>query len=115
MPTPTSSPRGRAGWRRDEFVPPEGARAAFYADCENPPADRLVPHPLRTFEVETAAAAWRDKPSTYVVCAQDQAIHPDVQRFFAGRCTTVVELESSHSPMLSMPDRVVEILRAAAT
>jgi hypothetical protein len=49
------------------------------------------------------------------VCTQDRAIHPDQQRFFAARCSSVVELDASHSPMLSMPDRVAEILREAAT
>ena len=96
-------------------VTPEGARAAFYADVADPPLDRLVPHDMRAFTTQVTAAAWRDKPSTYVLCAQDQAIHPDRQRFFAGRCGGVVELEASHSPMLSMPDRVAEILRGAAT
>jgi pimeloyl-ACP methyl ester carboxylesterase len=92
---------------------PDGARTAFYLDCDVAPVDRLVPHPARAFGVETAAAAWRDTPSTYVVCTEDRAIHPDVQRFFANRCGSTVELAASHSPMLSMPDRVAEILRAA--
>ena len=96
-------------------IDPAGAVAAFYADCEDPPVDRLVPHTLRAFQIEAAAAAWKDKPSTYVLCTQDQAIHPDRQRFFAGRCGGTIELEASHSPMLSMPDRVAEILRGAAS
>lgn len=99
----------------DLLVDPAGAHQAFYLDCPTSPVDRLVPHPARAFGVQAAAAAWRDKPSTYVVCAQDQAIHPDVQRFFAARCTSTVELEASHSPMLSVPDRVVQILEAAGT
>jgi pimeloyl-ACP methyl ester carboxylesterase len=99
----------------DVVVDPDLAVQSFYADCPNPPVDRLVPHSLRAFEIGVAAAAWKDKPSTYVVCTQDQAIHPDVQRFFAGRCTSTVELPASHSPMLSMPDRVAEILRGATT
>ena len=96
-------------------VPAAVARRAFYADCEEQPVDRLVPHPLRAFSVEPAAAAWRDKSSTYVVCTQDQAIQPGLQRQMAARCSATVELDASHSPMLSMPDRVAEILRAAAT
>ena len=73
-----------------------------------------MPHPVRAFQVENVAAAWRAKPSTYVVCTEDQAIHPEVQRFFAKRCGSTVELPASHSPMLSMPDRVAEILRGAS-
>lgn len=97
----------------DLLVTPDVAREAFYADCEQQPVDRLVPHPMRAFGVEPAAAAWRDTPSTYVVCTQDRAIQPGLQRQMAARCTTTVELEASHSPMLSMPERVAEILRSA--
>ena len=97
----------------DLVLDPDGAAAAFYADCATTPVDRLVPHPRRAFEVQVAAAAWHDTPSTYVVCTQDQAIDVGVQRFLAQRCTNVVELEASHSPMLSMPERVAEILRSA--
>jgi pimeloyl-ACP methyl ester carboxylesterase len=101
---------------RTVVVDPAAVTAAFYADCDPAPVDRLVPHSMRAFEIQTTAAAWRDRPSTYVVCTQDQAIHPDVQRFFAGRTGgRTVELDASHSPMLSMPDAVAEILRAAAT
>jgi len=94
-------------------VDPDGAREAFYGDCAEQPVDRLVPHSVTAFNVEVTAGAWRDKPSTYVLCTQDQAIHPDRQRFFADRCSSVVALEASHSPMLSMPSRVAEIIRGA--
>jgi hypothetical protein len=30
--------------------------------------------------------AWRNKPSTYVVCLEDMAVHPDVQRIMARGC-----------------------------
>lgn len=55
-------------------------------------------------------AAWSSIPSTYVVCAQDRALPPDVQRAMSQRSGSVVELEASHSPFLSMPDQVVELL-----
>lgn len=96
-------------------VDPDGARDAFYGDCDEQPVDRLVPHNMAAFLTELTAAAWRSKPSTYVVCLQDRAIHPDQQRFFANRCWSTVELDASHSPMLSMPERVVEIVLGAAT
>ena len=57
-----------------------------------------------------ARVAWRTTPSTYVVCSNDRVVHPDLQRRLAQRATTVVEWPSSHAPMLSMPDRVVELL-----
>ena len=95
------------------LVDPEGARLAFYADCETQPVDRLRPHAMGAFTVPVTSPAWKRSPSTYVLCTQDQAIHPDVQRFLARRCTTTVELDASHSPMLSMPARVAEVVRTA--
>ena len=94
-------------------VDPEIARDAFYADCEVQPVDLLVPHPLDAFGTPVTVPAWRSVPSTAIVCTQDEAIRVEVQRFFAQRCTNVLELDASHSPMLSMPERVAEIVRAA--
>ena len=56
------------------------------------------------------AVAWSSIPSTYVVCTRDQAIPPDAQRAMAERSGSVVELDASHSPFLSMPDKVAELL-----
>jgi len=95
-------------------IDPGAAPTVFYGDVADPPVDRLVPHNLRAFIVKCTAAAWKDRPSTYVLCREDGAAGP-WQRFFADRCSSVVELDASHSPMLSMPDRVADILRAAAT
>lgn len=56
------------------------------------------------------AVAWREKPSTYVVCTEDEVIHPDFQRILARRCTASVEWPSGHSPFLSQPQRVANLL-----
>lgn len=98
----------------DSRVDPEGARSAFYGDCADQPVDRLRPMSLAAFGTPVTAPAWKTVPSTYVVCSRDEALHPDLQRFLATRCTHAVELAASHSPMLSMPDRVAEIVIAAA-
>ena len=91
----------------------EQARQSFYADCDEPPVDRLRSMSLSAFGTGVTTPAWKTVPSTYVVCTADEALHPELQRFLATRCTNVVEIAASHSPMLSMPDRVAEILRAA--
>jgi pimeloyl-ACP methyl ester carboxylesterase len=91
----------------------EGAHQAFYLDCDESFVDRLVPHPLDAFSTPITEPAWKVVPTTYVVCTQDQALHPDTQRFLATRCADVVELEASHSPMLSMPERIAVIARGA--
>ena len=61
-----------------------------------------------------AAVAWRDTPSTYVVCTADQVVHPDLQRLLARRCTETVVMPTSHSPFLSRPELVVDLLAERA-
>ncbi len=52
-------------------------------------------------------------PSTYVICERDNAIPPAVQEMLAGRCGTVLRLDTSHSPFLSRPDDVTAIIQEA--
>jgi pimeloyl-ACP methyl ester carboxylesterase len=55
------------------------------------------------------------KPSWYIVAKKDQTVHPDLERAMAKRMgATTYELESSHVPMLSQPERVLDVIRAAA-
>lgn len=59
--------------------------------------------------------AWKSKPSWFIVATKDQTVHPDLQRFLAKRMgATVVEVDSSHVPMLSKPDVVIDVIRKAA-
>lgn len=90
------------------------ATAALYNQCDEETVAwaiaRLGPHPLGAFQQAPASVAWRTHPSTYVVCSNDLAIHPDLQRLMAKRCTTTVEWESDHSPFLSHPELVIDLL-----
>lgn len=52
----------------------------------------------------------RPPPSTYVVCRQDRAVHPDLQREMSKRATHVLEWDSSHSPNVAHPEKVVDLL-----
>ena len=59
--------------------------------------------------------AWRSKPSWYVLATQDHTVHPDLQRWVSKRMgATVTEVASSHVPMLSQPDIVIDVIRKAA-
>jgi pimeloyl-ACP methyl ester carboxylesterase len=69
---------------------------------------------MQTFLDTPARVAWRSVPSTYVICRQDRTINPDLQREMAPRATHVVEWNTSHSPMLSRPDLIVELLDGLA-
>ena len=76
-------------------------------------ATQGVPKP-DLFGAKAGGTAWKSKPSWYIVGKKDQTVHPDLERFFAKRMgATTYELDSSHVPMLSQPDRVLEVIRAA--
>jgi pimeloyl-ACP methyl ester carboxylesterase len=67
------------------------------------------------FNQKLMAAAWKTKPSWYIVGKQDRTIHPDLERFVAKRMkATTIELDSSHVPMLSQPRAVLDVIRSAA-
>jgi pimeloyl-ACP methyl ester carboxylesterase len=67
------------------------------------------------FEAKVTAAAWRGRPSWYVVASDDRMISPDQERSMAkqiGAATTV--LPSSHVAMQSHPREVAEVIAQAA-
>lgn len=60
------------------------------------------------------APAWKDIPSWYLIATEDQAINPQLQRFFAERMkATVDEVKSSHVPFASNPAAVVATIKKA--
>jgi pimeloyl-ACP methyl ester carboxylesterase len=63
---------------------------------------------------KTTNAAWRAKPSFYVVSTQDRTINPDLERFMAKRMgAKTVEIEASHLAMISHPDAVTKLILEA--
>jgi pimeloyl-ACP methyl ester carboxylesterase len=77
-------------------------------------ATQGVPKP-DLFEAKVGGTAWKSKPSWYIVGKNDRTVHPDLERFFAKRMgATTYELDSSHVPMPSRPERVLEVIRTAA-
>ena len=82
-------------------------QAFFYATAAPPAAD--------LFTQQVDGVAWRSKPSWYIVCGEDKAAHPDLQRHCAKRMgAQTTELKSSHVPMLSQPRAVLDVIRAAS-
>jgi pimeloyl-ACP methyl ester carboxylesterase len=66
------------------------------------------------FTQKVEGTAWKTKQSWYIVATQDRTVHPDLQRFVAKRMgATTIEVASSHVPMLSRPDLVLEVIRKA--
>ena len=76
-------------------------------------ATQGVPKP-DLFSAPAGGTAWKSKPSWYIVGKQDHTVHPDLERAMAKRMgATTYELDSSHVPMLSQPERVLEVIHAA--
>ena len=85
-----------------------GGAAARLGDAGVPVAD--------LFDQKVPGAAWKSKPSWYIVGNNDRTVHPDLERFVANRMGAITyELDSSHVPMLSQPDRVLDVIRTAAS
>jgi len=86
---------------------PEAEQKLVWATQMGPLAD--------LFSQPVPGAAWKSKPTYYIVGTQDRTVQPDLQRFLAKRMEAeVTELASSHVPMLSQPQRVYEVIREAA-
>jgi len=63
---------------------------------------------------KTSHAAWRSKPSWYVVSKEDRTINPDLQRFMAKRMgAKTTELNASHVSLISQPDAVTAVILEA--
>ena len=67
------------------------------------------------FTQKLDGVAWRSKPASYIVATNDRTVQPESQRFLAKRMgATTHEVDSSHVPMLSHPDVVINVIRATA-
>jgi pimeloyl-ACP methyl ester carboxylesterase len=68
------------------------------------------------FDQKLPGAAWKAKPSWYIVANNDRTVHPDLERFVADRMgATTHDVDSSHVPMLSNPGVVLDVIREAAS
>jgi pimeloyl-ACP methyl ester carboxylesterase len=84
-------------------------QAAFMADSQ-------VPWGVDALGGTISEAAWRSKPSWYLVATDDRMIPPPAQRSMAERAgATVVEAVGSHSIYLSQPAAVAELIEQAAS
>jgi pimeloyl-ACP methyl ester carboxylesterase len=59
-------------------------------------------------------AAWKTKPSLYLITTEDRMIPPDTQRAMSKRaCSKVVEVKGSHAVYVSHPDAVASFIEQA--
>jgi pimeloyl-ACP methyl ester carboxylesterase len=98
---------------------------AFYGDVDPVLADAatglLTPDGPIGIMIDTTTLThdgWGSVPRTYLTCTEDIAIRPALQARFIAEAdaafpdnpTSVVALDASHSPFLSMPNEVADII-----
>lgn len=103
----------------------QALRDTFYHDVDPVIADAAInficcdaPIQIAGGVTECTAEAWGSVPRTYIMCTEDRAIKPNLQRKFIedadakfpANKTDVMELASAHSPFLNMPERLADYL-----
>ena len=107
-------------WHEDgtSTVKPECARDLFYADCTEADAEwaigNLVSHTMEGASGTADRPAWRDVPTTYVACDDDNTLTQDYMTAAIARVGDGVHWPTSHSPMISRPELVADLLAGLA-
>jgi pimeloyl-ACP methyl ester carboxylesterase len=101
------------------WMPDEAFANAFAqnASAEQLRLSRAVQRPIsvKSIQEPAPAPAWKSKPVWYLVAEQDRMINPKTQRFMAERMrATVRSFPVDHTPLLTAPDKVVDVILEAA-
>ncbi|WP_428481871.1 alpha/beta fold hydrolase [Pyruvatibacter mobilis] len=87
----------------------------FYADCTAEDQAwanaRLIPQPIQpiTEALEDPEGRAASLPAFGIICTQDRAVHPDLQRDMCeARGMPTSEMAASHSPFLSVPQDLAD-------
>lgn len=98
-------------------MPADKAVAAFYADCTPEVAATAVAalqqQPILAFVLPAHITNDRELHRSYISTTKDNALPPALQKKMAkdSNITEFVEISSDHSPFLSHPEELAEILR----
>jgi pimeloyl-ACP methyl ester carboxylesterase len=101
------------------WMPEEGFR---HAVAHKVPQDQATilsavqrPIALKCIQEKAPTPAWRTKPSWFLLAEEDRMISPVTQRYMAERMkATVRSFAVDHTPLLTAPDKVVDIILEAA-
>ncbi|KAK4866000.1 hypothetical protein LT330_008740 [Penicillium expansum] len=93
-------------------LPKDRVHLVFYNRCEQKDIDRAIElldtFPMGPLTVPVTYTAYREIPSTYIVCKNDQALREPFQRRMIAQgegCFEVEECDEGHSPFMSNPGR----------
>lgn len=101
------------------FINLERFKEGFAADVSDADAafmrDSQVPIAMSAFATPVTQAAWRTRPSWFIVATEDAAISPAMLHQQAAKIgATRVEIRASHVPMVSHPREVADVIDQAA-
>jgi len=101
------------------WMPDEGFQNAF---AQNASKDQKAisaagqrPISVRCIQEPAPRPAWRSEPSWFLIATEDRMISPKTQQFMADRMAAKARVrEVDHTPLLTAPEVVVEIICEAA-
>lgn len=97
------------------WMPDEGFKSAFvhHGTPEQIALSAAVQRPIsvKCIQEPVPRPAWRSKPSWFLIAEEDRMINPKTQHFMATRMgATTRSLAVDHTPLLSAPQKVVDII-----
>jgi pimeloyl-ACP methyl ester carboxylesterase len=118
-PTPPGIAQLKADAAGFLALPPAAVAADFAQDLPDTVTAVMAvtqgPIAAACFSTKVTAAAWKTKPSWYIVATHDRMIDPNLERALARKIKArTVELDSSHAVMLSRPQQVAAFIASAA-
>jgi len=101
------------------WMPQEGFQNAFAQNASDEvkaiTASVQRPIALRCIQEPAPKPAWKSKPSWFLIAEEDRMINPNTQHFMAERMAAKVRARPvDHTPLLTAPELVVDIIREAA-
>lgn len=100
------------------WMPDEGFKSAFahHATPEQISLSAAVQRPfsVKCMQEPVPRPAWKSKPSWFLIAEEDRMINPKTQHFMAKRMgATTRSLPVDHTPLLTAPRKVVDIILEA--
>src|SRR6201996_811104 len=101
------------------YIDPKVFPSAVAADLPPQIAESLansqLPLSLKAFEAPVDIAAWRDKPTFYVITTKDMVIAPEAQKMFAARMhAQTKEIAGSHASLVVHANEVAAFIEKAS-
>jgi pimeloyl-ACP methyl ester carboxylesterase len=105
--------------RGNLYIDPKVFPSAVAADLPPQIAESLANSQLplnhTAFEAPVDTAAWRDKPTFYVISTKDKVIAPEVQKIFAARMhARTTDVAGSHASLVLHAKEVAAVIEEAA-